>query len=1293
MRNLKKLLALTLAMVMAFSLMLTANAAVKYDDYTDKDSITDEFTEAVQVLTGLEVMQGDEKGFRPSDKITRAEAAAVIYRAVTGDVTNKQNDLYKDYGTFTDVKSDDWFAGYVGYCQNAGYIKGTSPTTFNPYGQVTGYEVLAMILRAVGYGKNNEFTGSSWQVNVAALARQLGVTRNVTAAHMEQTLNMAAPREVVADLVFMTIATVPTVTYTPALAYNDKQSVAGADSNIYNITLGQQVFGLFHDTTWQVIDNWGNPGYRWRNNGVWNGSAVTGPLTGKGYMIPANHPWYTASPDTKTVATIKQAPDYETTVQVKECDVAAALEDKGFDDEEIFNLYVNQKTVLTDSYRVVAVDTVTKVGGQGRLTKVYFEMENPWFTDITDNHDMVVTMVDTMLARVNRTIDAKLDPAGHIITPAQMEVTIYDGMNTTFVAGAADPDNAQSERIISKPSDSKDNWEYSVGDHILLNAWTNKVTNGVSGTVDFGNNKQRPAANQTALEEAAFETNKVVSNRVNGTTGAFNGMMTQGTNVWVDKVADSKTGKQTTLAWNTGKHNVDGTEYDDQICLFLDRAGRTTNTTFTWYFDNYGNLIGIGDAHATQFGVITSIYSAQSQGESDTTGGVKAIANVRYTDGTTGTVEIDRFLMSWGTSLVAANANSATNTDYSAVPGTTMDVTANQVAATACTPASDNTIELVPVFDTSLHSALTTSAANPTFNRTAAGVAATGWLYISPSTTTNTNAHFSTGATGNWDNFGILYDNLFRFSVADDNSMVATEVAGSYTNNGNQTNANLAFANTNVNFTRMANIVVDDGDGNAATKATGTLFKSLGYMALQNVVNANGTAAGTNYVYLDANSQILVRLGTTTLTAYTLDTLPGNVTIADGAEVDWADVDGDGRADVVYIGGASIPNTITYGLFYYNGGVANWDGTSRTGTIAGYLNGEATTINVNNWDRFNTIQNSNDYDAHLFALQFTDGVVSNVMVAENQTQTAAAGTNVQQRILTTELATVAAAPVPAYAVGDNRSGVVLDFDTTPATADNRANNIRTSGSATSGWTWAGATEFGLGASFNNPYTTTTEAVYYHDENTSTGLRADQSNVVYTRTSLGDRIDVTGAGADNYWIAPGCKIVGELSWLNTYVCDVTMVYDAANANAVTELYIAMDPDITPVAPADPGDMTAAKKTLTITNLAQNGVATVQVTYTSTAALTAGAAVAPGTDFTSIVLNIERVNEFGQWENFASQTWATGSLATTGNDVALAPALNNIQTVGTLLGGGGQYRVTLQLLNGTTLVAWGQNEITA
>ena len=39
------------------------------------------------------------------------------------------------------------------------YIKGFTPDTFGPYKQVTGYQVLAMILRAVGYDENNEYTG------------------------------------------------------------------------------------------------------------------------------------------------------------------------------------------------------------------------------------------------------------------------------------------------------------------------------------------------------------------------------------------------------------------------------------------------------------------------------------------------------------------------------------------------------------------------------------------------------------------------------------------------------------------------------------------------------------------------------------------------------------------------------------------------------------------------------------------------------------------------------------------------------------------------------------------------------------------------------------------------------------------------------------------------------------------------------------------------------------------------------------------------------------------------------
>ena len=109
MRNLKKFLALVLAMVMAFSLMLTANAAHIGTQYTDEDDVEPAFEEAVEMLTGMGVYQGDAEAatFRPASTINRAEVAALIYRLVTGDTGDTRKDLYKDYGGFVDVNSSD----------------------------------------------------------------------------------------------------------------------------------------------------------------------------------------------------------------------------------------------------------------------------------------------------------------------------------------------------------------------------------------------------------------------------------------------------------------------------------------------------------------------------------------------------------------------------------------------------------------------------------------------------------------------------------------------------------------------------------------------------------------------------------------------------------------------------------------------------------------------------------------------------------------------------------------------------------------------------------------------------------------------------------------------------------------------------------------------------------------------------------------------------------------------------------------------------------------------------------
>ena len=209
MRNLKKILALALALVMSMSLMATANA------FTDDDSITDTYETAVTVLSGLKVFQGyDDGSFLPQGAITRAEVAAIIYRIVTGDVADTQVGIYADYNKFDDVASTSWYAGYVNFCANAEYIKGYDARTFGPNDPVTGYQALAMILRALGYDKNGEFTGTNWQVQTAAVGEQRGITKNITAG----TLGVPATREVVAEILFRAIL-VPTVNYTPAFGY------------------------------------------------------------------------------------------------------------------------------------------------------------------------------------------------------------------------------------------------------------------------------------------------------------------------------------------------------------------------------------------------------------------------------------------------------------------------------------------------------------------------------------------------------------------------------------------------------------------------------------------------------------------------------------------------------------------------------------------------------------------------------------------------------------------------------------------------------------------------------------------------------------------------------------------------------------------------------------------------------------------------------------------------------------------------------------------------------------------
>ena len=132
MRNLKKILAMVLALVMSLSLMATAGAS----HFSDVDDDSTPYATAIDVLDALKVFIGYEEDgtFRPDGQLNRAEAAVLVYRIATGDVDGKyvENYTYMANSKFNDLDGYGWAAGYINYCQNAEIVKGTSATTFSP---------------------------------------------------------------------------------------------------------------------------------------------------------------------------------------------------------------------------------------------------------------------------------------------------------------------------------------------------------------------------------------------------------------------------------------------------------------------------------------------------------------------------------------------------------------------------------------------------------------------------------------------------------------------------------------------------------------------------------------------------------------------------------------------------------------------------------------------------------------------------------------------------------------------------------------------------------------------------------------------------------------------------------------------------------------------------------------------------------------------------------------------------------------------------------------------------------
>ena len=364
----KKLLAMVLALVMTLSLAVSANAAFK-----DADKVSADYSEAVAVLNGMGVFKGYEDGsFQPQGNITRAEVAAIVYRVYTADVKDAKASMYATYNKFSDMTGAGWAAGYIGYCANAALVKGYPNGTFQPSGKVTGYEVLAMILRAIGYDQNNEFTGADWALHVAQTAQQAHVLDNVKGVD----LNAPATRELVAELLFRAIAKAPMVTYTAAFGYQTVSFNGDKNSNktfSENDTLGYKSFKLKSEAS---DDEFGRLTTEWT------------------YDVG----------DKKTVVDVEPLATY--TEAAKNCDIYA---DSGLKKDKVLDVYTNSDT-KDGTYTIADNKNDSKQADQGRLTLVY--------------KDRIVN-IDTYLTEVTKFVDAKTDSKGHVDSAYAIVGTVY----------------------------------------------------------------------------------------------------------------------------------------------------------------------------------------------------------------------------------------------------------------------------------------------------------------------------------------------------------------------------------------------------------------------------------------------------------------------------------------------------------------------------------------------------------------------------------------------------------------------------------------------------------------------------------------------------------------------------------------------------------------------------------------------------------------------------------------------------------------------------------------------------
>ena len=595
MKNLKKVLALVLAVVMIMGVVTVASAKTYKD--ADKEAYKT-YADAIDALSSLKILDGFEDGeFKADRTFNRAQAAkivAIVHNAATNGKIKDQTAISALYSNaqnpFVDCNTS-WALPYINYCRITGLADGMTATTYAPKRELTGVQWLKLMLTTLNFDTNKEgYTGTGWDVNVLNRANEVGLTAGladdwkaiapIKRGEAAQILYNALTKYLVeyGQLVKNNYDTTGKY-YKTAFISNEQVAKSG-------YTLGAKM-GISIE---RATDDFRRPGYAW-SYGSWSAFYMDKPLNSYTSFVTACDILKNdiGIPETKTTA-VNLNGLYKgkvTTTGYTQTSKASVLK---VDGEFVDNTALNYYAVDGYKYTNVVLQhdaakncqkanntnnhwSTTEFGGTGDLTQV-FKTEDGY----------VITVIHTFLGEVDSFVGT--NKYSHATTA---KATAKVWLNR----GSEDPTYAEGNAYVAvfKGINTTD---FAKGTKVLV-TMSFKDTEAANLTGAYGRTNEADAKLAENVKKDAYVVSTVA--------------------------AESKTGKLTGASdlFYAETVSIDGTKYNTN-CRFVLGTNDAMNIknngeTYTFYFDSYGNVIGRTEA-TTESGyvVMNKVYAYIDKG-------------------------------------------------------------------------------------------------------------------------------------------------------------------------------------------------------------------------------------------------------------------------------------------------------------------------------------------------------------------------------------------------------------------------------------------------------------------------------------------------------------------------------------------------------------------------------------------------------------------------------------------------------------------------------------------------------